>query len=228
MAVMNSEPHPSSKSLTTHVPTCSVTLIFRVTALWNRSRTMLLLCSSAVLLNLGTYIGIFSNFFARSHFAPVALPFTGCRGIATQNNLYISSLISIAFETAVIILIVIRSYPVVRLRGIHSPLFTLIFEDGLVYYCVIILTQVISLALGFKTTLTTAPILRSPLLTAVTGIACNRLLLRPQPLLRNRGEQMRSSLLSTTATIAFHPREDEVHLSQDLPGERLRMDNLRP
>lgn len=181
-----------------------VTLLFRVYALWNRSMTALIICSTTFFLNVGSFLAILAYFYAIGKYAPAGSPFLGCLPTAIAHvNIYIVSGTSIAFETIVILLIVVRSYPIVRLRGVKSPLYTLIFEDGLVYYCAIALSQVVALVYGFKATLPMLFIVRWPFSQPVIGIACHRLLLHPQPLLRG---DMPASFVSTTADITFVQR----------------------
>lgn len=128
-------------------------------------------------------------------------------------------------------LIVARSYPIVRRRGVKAPFFSLLVEDGLAYYCVVILSQIISLISILVYSPVTAPILGSYPTVAVVGIGCNRLLLRPQRLMMEGAklhDTFYSDGLQTAAGITneFGDRNGDSYLGRDLPGERLKMKDM--
>jgi hypothetical protein len=101
----------------------------------------------------------------------------------------------------VIILIVIKSYPLVRVPGFKAPLSSLLFEDGLAFYCIILISQIITLISWIRPSLVTYPVIESFPSFFVIIIACNRLLLRSQRLLQH-GSDLSTSFTSRGLAIA--------------------------
>jgi hypothetical protein len=191
-------------------------LLSRVYALWNLSRRVLVVCLCAFILHTTSYLVFTAYVLSLSSATGSTPPFRGCNLVTSFSGTYGCFLISIAFETVVLFLIVIKSYPIVRLRGVKAPLYSLLFEDDLAFYCVMLVAQILTLAAMFSPSLVTAPMLMSGLSFFVMGVACNRLLLRLQRLLLDRGSGFSNSYTSrgvTNAadiTIEFRNRHDST------------------
>lgn len=205
-----------------------VTMIIRVYALWNRSRPVLYLVLSMFFAHLGTYSSMMAYSLATAAITSNTPPFTGCMVMPTWDKAWITFTTSIALETLLFILIVAGSYPIVRQRGMKAPFYSLLFEDGLAYYSIVIISQVISFIALKVYTPVTATFLGSYPTVAIIGIACGRLLLRPQRLLLGYGaetsDSFRSDGLRTAddITLEFPNRKAESYMTRDLPGERLK------
>jgi hypothetical protein len=216
--------HLSSRPLS-H-PVSSDALLARVYALWNLSRRVLVVCSFAFILNTGSYLGYSIYVNAISRATGATLPFRGCSLHSTFRGTYGCFVISIVFETIVILLITIKSYPIVRLRGIQAPLYSLLFEDDLAFYCVMLVAQIFALAAMFSPSLATVPTLGSGPSFFVIGVACNRLLLRLQRLLLGRGSGFSSSFTSRGVTNAADITIDLGNRNDSYPADDSTGDDL--
>jgi len=207
-------------------------LLSRVYAVWNRSRHIFLICLCGYILNVGLYIGSSAYLVTTSRAITAPLPFTGCQLSPSFRYEYASIIVSIIFETMVILLIIIKSYPIVRLRGVKAPLYSLLFEDGVAFYCAILVAQVLILFCILSPSLVTFPILGSSLSIFIIGVACNRLLLRSQRLLQNRGSGLPTSFTShglvsaAGITVETH-NQDNPHMASYSAGENLELANTR-
>jgi hypothetical protein len=126
----------------------------------------------------------------------------------------------------IIFLIVIKSYHVVQLRRFKAPLFSLLFEDGLAFYCAIVISQTLTLVAWVAPSLGTLPILESFPSFFVIVIACNRLLLRSQQLLQRRSDlpttfTSRGIAVAAGITAEFH-HQDNSYQDDDLELARVR------
>jgi hypothetical protein len=160
-----------------------VTLTIRVYALWNRSRTILVLCICALTLFWGAYISVAAYTLSEEVIIPAPAPLTGCSSSTSSQKAYLLFVTSITFETTMIILTVIKSYPFIRQREVHSPVLTMLFEDGLIYYVFIVCLQAINLGVIFSPSLTAGSFSAAFPTLAAIAIACHRLLLRQQRVL---------------------------------------------
>jgi len=208
--------------------------MLRVYALWNRSLRILLFSLAAFFLNIGTFIILVAYNDSKAFILPAFAPFTGCAIFPGFAQTYIIFVTAIIFETIMVVLTVMKSYPLVRQRGLHTPLFTLLLEDGLLYYIFIIGSQIINLVAIFTHSWIGAAMFMSYPSVAVITVACNRLLLRPQRALLGTGLQMTSAFRSYDLRTASITLRDIPHrrgsrntnhsfLSRDLPGERLEI-----
>ncbi|KAG8806949.1 hypothetical protein FRC17_004716, partial [Serendipita sp. 399] len=155
-------------------------LISRVYALWNRSRLFLILISTFFLVHIVVYVVLVFISYARGFTWPNLPPFTGCMYMTTFRHGWISLVLAVVFETVIVVLTVIRTYPLARQANIRTPLFTLLLRDGLFFYILIIISQVITLVAFLVPSQFTGPILESSPAIAVLSIACNRMLVRLQ------------------------------------------------
>ena len=195
-------------------------MLSRIYVLWGLSRRIFVVCICAFIINVGLYTCSSAYLVATSHYAGAPPPFTGCQPSSIFKYEYAFFAVSIGFETMVIILIVIKSYPIVRLRGVKAPLYSLLFEDSVAFFCAILISQLFTFVPQFSPTLVTLPILESSPCILVMGIACNRLLLRAQRLLQNRGSDLPNSATScgpaAGITAEFHHRDDSYLASHSM------------
>jgi hypothetical protein len=158
-------------------------MMTRVYALWNRDIWILVLSLFGFSLNIGCYVVISSYSYAKGVTFANTPPFTGCTTFPGYDKAWITFIMCIGFETMIICLTVYKSWSVAVQRGIKTPLYTLILEDGVTYYIVIILSQVLTIAAVYIPSSITGPITGSRPSITVCGIACNRLFTRLQRLL---------------------------------------------
>jgi hypothetical protein len=194
----------------------SVIFTIRVYALWNRSRMIFFLCLGVSTLNLGCYIVIIAYSTATGSITPASAPFTGCKLFSGYTKGYIMFVTSITFETMMITLTAVKSFPLARQRDAHTPLFTMVLGDGLTYYFFILALHVLNLIILFTPSLAAASFVASYPSVAVMAVACNRLLIRQQRLLLPRGSEM---------TTPFHS-SDLRAVSITLPSIRRHDSNL--
>ena len=197
-------------------------MLSRIYVLWGLSRRIFVVCICAFIINVGLYICSSAYLVATSHATGAPPPFTGCQLSSFFKYDYAFFAVSIGFETMVIILIVMKSYPIVRLRGVKAPFYSLLFEDGVAFYCAALISQLLTFVSLLSPSLVTLPILTSSPSLLVIGIACNRLLLRSQRLLQDRGSDLPNSATScgpaAGITAEFHNRDDS-YLANHSMGE---------
>jgi hypothetical protein len=177
-----------------------VIFTIRVYALWNRSRVILFICIGAATLNIGCYAVIISYSTATEFVTGASAPFTGCTILSSYAKGYLMFVASITFETTILTLTVIKSYPLAR-QASRSSVFTMILEDGLIYYIVMLSLHVINLIILFTPSLAAASIMPSYPTIAVMAVACNRLLIRQQRLLLGHRSEVTSHFPSTNIFI---------------------------
>ncbi|CCA73243.1 hypothetical protein PIIN_07198 [Serendipita indica DSM 11827] len=125
-----------------------------------------------------TAIVIYTNSLATlAHSSP---PFTGCLSVPSTSLGWTVLVPPICNEAILILLTVIKTYPIVVQHGFHAPLYNLLLRDGFLYFLLIIIIQVTSLISVFRPSpLTMILVISFPALS-VMGISCTRLLLRLQ------------------------------------------------
>jgi hypothetical protein len=152
----------------------------RVSALWGHQKAVVLFAKVLFVLNFLCQVIILSYNYATAITIPYLPPFTGCLIIPTFPKLWVIFLAGMTFDTSMVTLTVIRSFPMVRGQGIQMSLWTLLLRDGLIYYFCVIASQILSIIVIL------APIdisISIPIMSCyppivVVAIACNRLLIR--------------------------------------------------
>jgi hypothetical protein len=162
-------------------------MALRVQALWSHSRPIKLMVILLFLVNLIAPIVVVSHIYATGLLVPAKPPFTGCSIVASSNFTYMVFIPAFLYETLIIVLTVIKSYPLLRQGSITLPLSNLLFKDGLVFYFAILATQLITLICSYtgNMSLLMSITLSGPALP-VSTVACNRLLMRLQSALINQ------------------------------------------
>jgi hypothetical protein len=178
--------------------------MMRLRALWFDSQLVMGISWFIFAVNLVTYIGVFIYMYATATFIPATSPFTGCQFIPTFGYTYVALITSLMFETCIVILTVVKTYPQARQqagnpRRLIAPL---LFSDGLIYYLTIIVVQIVTLFLKYlaETSISLPVLVSSPCL-AVVAISCNRLFIRLQKNLRNRSDTVFESATLTLPTM---------------------------
>jgi hypothetical protein len=175
---------------------------------------ILFLCLGAATLNLACYIVIVAYSAATGFIIPATTPFTGCILMSGHKKGFIMFVTSIAFETMMVTLTVIKSYPLARQRDAQTPLFTMFLEDGLVYYFFLLALHILNVIIIFTPSLAPASFVASYPLVAAMAVACNRLLIRQQRVLLGPGPEVTSNFLSAELrTISITLRSVRRHSS---------------
>lgn len=131
------------------------------------------------------FVGL-SQAYANGVLVPETPPFTGCVVIFGSKNLWTVLIPGIIFETTVVTLIIYKTWHFATQGNIHTPLYTMLFNDGLVYYLAIAASQLLVFVCLVVPSTLTIPVLRSYSTSAVAAVACNRLLARLQRLLLSK------------------------------------------
>jgi hypothetical protein len=163
------------------------TMTIRVHAQWNHSRFIEGVLALLFPVNILAPSVAVGHIYATATFTPATPPFTGCSIIASTKFTYLVFLSPLVYETLIIVLTIIKSYPILRLGSINLPLSNLLFRDGLVFYCAIVAAEVLTLVCTYSrntSLLITVPIAGPSL--PVSSVACNHLLMRLQSVLINQ------------------------------------------
>lgn len=164
-----------------------VTMMTRVYALWHQDIWILVFSLLGFSLNIGCYVLLSSYSMAKGSTSPNIPPFTGCTTFPGYNRTWSIFITCLSFETMIVCLTVYKSWSVAVQRGIRTPLYNLVLGDGIVYYIIIMLSQILTIAALYIPSSMTGPIAGSSPTIAVCGIACNRLFTRLQRLLLSKG-----------------------------------------
>jgi hypothetical protein len=152
----------------------------RVSALWGHRQAVVLFAKTLFVLNILCQATILSYNYATAIIIPELAPFTGCLIVPTFPKFWIIFLAGVAFDTCMVTLTVIRSFPMVHGQGVQMSLWTLLLRDGLIYYFFIIASQILAIiaALAPIDVSISIPIMSCYPPIVVEGIACNRLFIR--------------------------------------------------
>lgn len=184
-------------------------LLMRVNALWSFSRPVVCFATLLFALNTLCQIIVLAYCWYVAILMPNVLPFTGCIVIVTFPKTYLIFIAGIAYETCMVALTIIRSWPVARGRDIKLPLWSLLLQDGLIYYLFIIAAQIfvtivmrvpVDISISVLIMLSYSPIF-------VVGIACNRLFIRLEMLLQGVTDEEDSLIVSAR----IRPSDDPTH-----------------
>ncbi|KAG8850193.1 hypothetical protein FRB91_009291 [Serendipita sp. 411] len=185
-------------------------LISRVYALWNRSRRVLFIITTLVLVNLVCFIVLASIAYSRSFTFVNLAPFTGCLYMTTFTSGWVSLTIALTSETIIVILTFIRTYPIARQKTVNTPpLFNLLLQDGIFFYLLIMIAQVITLVSLLSPSVFSGPVLESSPGTVVLAIACNRMLVRLQKALIYTTQKPFTDASETESVSAEWTEEEE-------------------
>ncbi|PVG00141.1 hypothetical protein CPB86DRAFT_249086 [Serendipita vermifera] len=162
----------------------SLALLMRVRALWYHSRFIINLSTALFVINLLSFVSVLAYMYSTAIIAPYEKPFTGCSLTPTFSQIYIIFITSIAFETCIITLTFVRSYPLSRRQETKFPLSTVLLTDGLIYFLAILASQIASLIINVIGDLSLIlPVTLSYPALAIIAVACNRLFIRLQTVL---------------------------------------------
>lgn len=157
----------------------SLTMALRVNALWSDSRLIKSITMFLALTNILALVITGSYSWATAVVLNRLFRTVGCSMIPhvnlALNGIFIPSFI---FETYVLIFTLIKVYPMVQQSGAGLPLLSLLLSDGIAYYIIIIIAQVLSFTVSFYNNAT----LLFPIVV-ISAITCNRLFIRLQGVL---------------------------------------------
>lgn len=162
----------------------SLALLMRVRALWYHSRFIINLSTALFVINLLSFVSFLAYMYSTAIIAPYEFPLTGCSLTPTFFKIYIIFITSIVFETCIITLTFVRSYPLSRRQETKFPLSTVLLTDGLIYFLAILASQIASLIIQLIGDLSLIlPVTLSYPALAIVAVACNRLFIRLQSVL---------------------------------------------
>lgn len=163
-------------------------MISRVYALWNRNKWVLASSCLLCILHIGYYTAMVTYAFANGTWTPASLPFTGCFVTLGFDKLWTVCIPTLVFETVNVSLIVYKTWSIAGQSNIRTPLVTMLLEDGVLYYLVVIAIQILTSVSFFVPSDLTIPLVRAYPTFVVIGVACNRLFSRLQSLLLSKGK----------------------------------------
>lgn len=207
----------------------NLVMVTRVYALWNRDKRVLIVALMGFCGNIGSYLILVSYSYAKGAFFVTYPPFTGCVVFPGYDKGWLIFVTSIGFETVIIVLTIYKSWSVAIQRGIRTPLYTLLLEDGAIYYFFILLSQMLSIITVWVPSALSAPVGGAYPSIAVSGIACNRLFTRLQRLLVSRGKGqtdfLTADLISTSAPSTSYGGTPTKYGGHTAPPTRATLDN---
>lgn len=165
-----------------------VTMTIRVYALWNRDKRVLTSVVTLLVLHITTYGVLISYAAIEGSMKPARPPFTGCVAQSEFDKMWALPLPVLVFETVVISLIVYKTWFFATQGDLRTPLYTMLFLDGLIYYLAILASQAVILVCFIAPSFLTDWVAQSFFAFTVIGVACNRLLARLQRLLLGKGK----------------------------------------
>ena len=110
-------------------------------------------------------------------------PFTGCMTLPGYDKVWLSFIASLGFEIMIIFLTVYQSWSIASQKGIRTPIYTMLLEDGLSYFLIIVASQLMSFIGIMVPSALAIPLLGSYPSVPIAGVACSRLFIRLQRLL---------------------------------------------
>lgn len=188
----------------------SLAMITRAYALWNRDKRILIGTLSVFLIHITVYIVVTCYAYGTGTMLPSSPPFTGCFLILGYDKLWVTFIPNITFETLIVILTVYKTWSITIQSGIRTPLFTMLLSDGLLYYWIIMASQVLSFICMMVPSSLTVPIIGAYPSITITGIACNRLFTRLQRLLlsKSKGQSSFTTHGFGTSIVPDFPYDD--------------------
>jgi hypothetical protein len=113
-------------------------------------------------------------------------PFTGCTVAPNSNILWVMFTTTLVFEALATVLIVYKSWPLARLRGVETPLFSLLLEDGIGYCLVLIASKLFVVGTVYLPSIVSTVTLPASICISASTLAANRLFLRLQQSMVNQ------------------------------------------
>lgn len=172
-------------------------LVSRIYALWNRSRLILILTMLGLVLNAAVFFGIVAYTYIDAEIMANHPPFTGCMALPHFHFGWTMLVATLTYEAILVTLTAIKAYPVAIQRGVKTPLYTLLLHDGLLYFLVIMILQIINLISIFQPGPLTGVMVNAFPALAVIGVSCSRLLLRLQRALVGTKDEPYSDFIKT-------------------------------
>ncbi|KIM27148.1 hypothetical protein M408DRAFT_173989 [Serendipita vermifera MAFF 305830] len=156
------------------------TLASRVYALWKGNYIILTVFFLVMFANILNYWFIYGTALYKGFPILNQPPFTGCVFAASSNILWVTFANTLTFEALSIGLIIYKAWPIARQRGIATPLFSLLLEDGVGYYLAFTTSKLFTVGAIYAPTVVTPVILPSYFAVPVAALSINRLFIRLQ------------------------------------------------
>ncbi|PVG00131.1 hypothetical protein CPB86DRAFT_248760 [Serendipita vermifera] len=209
------------------VSSLNLTMLSRINALWSFSRLVTCIARFLSLANILGFIIWGSYGWSKATVIPQAFPFTGCSVIPPESTKFnMIFLPSFVFETSVVILTIIKVYPMVWQAPGRLPLLTMLLSDGIAYYIIIMVAQTFVFGVSFSPNLSLLlPVCNSAPAILVGTIACGRLLIRLQELLV-KDETTESEMIPDSSIVGWvwdgttRDENNDIRLLPTTHGER--------
>jgi hypothetical protein len=178
-------------------------LATRVWALWKGSYIILTIYFLVLSGNAGNFIFNYGLSLIRGTVLLAQPPFTGCGVIPLSNVMWIPFTNTLGFETLSICLIVYKSWPLAKLRGVKTPLFSLLLEDGVAHYLCFLASKLFVVGCIFVPTVLSPIVLPASLPIPVAALTINRLLLRLQRIMLNDRQGLTDYTTTRSSTVRY-------------------------
>lgn len=163
-----------------------VTLASRVYALWKGHYIVLTIFFLVMSANLCNFTFMYGIALYRGTPAVATLPFTGCLVIIKCSYLWVTFANTLLFEALSIGLIIYKAWPIARQRGIETPLFSLLLEDGIAYYLTFTISKLFTVGALYVPTPISMVVIPSYFAVLIAAMSINRLFIHLQEIMVNK------------------------------------------
>jgi hypothetical protein len=155
-------------------------LAIRVWALWKGSYIILTILFLLLANNIMVFLILYGLALLRGTVELNTSPYTGCTVIPNSKSLWIMFTSTLAFESFSTGLIVYKSWPVARLGGAVTPLFSLLLEDGIGYCLCFMASKLFVVGCIYVPSVVAAVSMPTSICISISSLAAHRLILRLQ------------------------------------------------
>jgi hypothetical protein len=181
----------------------------RVWALWKGSYIILAIYILVLSGNAGNFLFTYGLALLNGTVLLQQSPFTGCGVIPNTNVIWIPFTNTLSFELLSIVLIVYKTWPMARLRGIKTPLFSLLLEDGVAHYLCFLASKLFVVGCIFVPTVLSSIVLPASLPIPVAALTINRLFLRLQRTMLNERPGLTEYTTTGVSTVRYATGGDD-------------------
>jgi hypothetical protein len=148
--------------------------------LWKGSYIILTIVFVVMAGNVFNFLILYGLSLLRGPILLYPAPYTGCMVLPNTNTLWITFASTLAFEALSTSLIIYKSWPLARLRGVQAPLFTLLWEDGIAYCLSLVASKLFVIACLYLPSVVATVEMPTCVCISVSSLVANRLILRLQ------------------------------------------------